>query len=76
LLSKIEIKLVDDKGNYSIAYVDYKGYMNMLANHDINMVHDALEGMVVDYRVNGRMEIKVKKDPIAEHEAMGAPHKH
>ena len=75
MLSKIEIKLVDDKGNYSIAYIDYKGYMNMLANYDINMVHDALEGMVVDYRVNGKMEIK-KKDPIVEHEAKGAPHKH
>ena len=76
MLSKIEIKLVDDKGNYSIAYVDYKGYMNMLANHDINMVHDALEGMVVDYRVNGRMEIKVNKDPIVEHEKFGPAHKH
>ena len=76
MLSKIEIKLVDDKGNYSIAYVDYKGYINMLANHDINMVHDALEGMVVDYKVNGKMEIKAKKDPIAEHEGKGAPHKH
>lgn len=75
MLSKIEIKLVDDEGNYSIAHIDYKGYISMLANHDINMVHDALEGMVVDYRVNGKMEIK-KKDPIAEHEAKGAPHKH
>ena len=76
MISKIEIKLVDDKGNYSIAHIDYKGYMNMLANHDINMVHDALEGMIVDYKVNNRMEIKVKKDPIAEHEEKGAPHKH
>jgi hypothetical protein len=76
MISKIEIKLVDDEGNYSIAHIDYKGYINMLANHDINMVHDALEGMVVDYKVNGRMEIKVKKDPIAEHEKFGAPHKH
>jgi hypothetical protein len=76
MISKIEIKLVDEEGNYSIAYIDYKGYINMLANHDINMVHDALEGMVVDYRVNGKMEIKTKKDPIAEHEKFGAPHKH
>ena len=75
MISKIEIKLVDDEGNYSIAHIDYKGYINMLANHDINMIHDALEGMVVDYKVNGKMEIK-KKDPVAEHEAKGAPHKH
>lgn len=76
MLSKIELKLIDDEGNYSIAHIDYKGYINMLANHDINMVHDALEGMVVDYRVNGKMEIKTKKDPIAEHEKFEAPHKH
>ena len=66
MLSKIEIKLVDDEGNYSIAHIDYKGYMNMLFNHKIDMVHDALEGMVVDYRVNGRMEIKVEKGPAVE----------
>ena len=76
MLSKIEVKLIDSEGNYSIANIDYKGYMNMLANHDINMVHDALEGMVVDYRVNGRMEIEKKKDPIAEHEKFGPAHKH
>jgi hypothetical protein len=76
MLSKIEIKLIDDEGNYSIAYIDYKGYMNMLFNHKIDMVHDALEGMVVDYRVNGKMEIKVKKDPIIEHEKFGPAHKH
>jgi hypothetical protein len=40
------------------------------------MVHDALEGMVVDYRVNGKMEVKVKKDPIIEHEKFGPAHKH
>ena len=63
MISKIEIKLVDDEGNYSIAHIDYKGYMNMLFNHKIDMVHDALEGMVVDYRVNGKMEIKTKNHP-------------
>lgn len=76
MISKIEIKLVDSEGNYSIANIDYKGYMNMLMNHKIDMVHDALEGMVINYKVNGKMEIKIKKDPIAEHEANGAPHKH
>jgi len=74
MLSKIEIKLIDNQGNYSIARIDYVGFVNTLMNHDIDMVNDALEAMVNDYSVNGKMEIS--KDPIAEHEAMGAPHKH
>jgi hypothetical protein len=43
-------------------------------NHDIDMVNDALEAMVNDYSVNGKMEIS--KDPIAEHERFGPAHKH
>jgi hypothetical protein len=74
MLSKIEIKLIDNQGNYSIARIDYVGFVNTLMNHDIDMVNDALEAMVNDYSVNGKMEIS--KDPIAEHEAMVAPHKH
>ena len=76
MLSKIEIKLVDEEGNYSIAHINYKGFVDMLMNHDIDMVGDALEAMVNNYTTHGRMEIKVKKDPIVEHEAKGAPHKH
>ena len=30
MISKIEIKLVDDEGNYSIAHIDYKGYMKII----------------------------------------------
>jgi len=74
MLSRIEIKLIDDQGNYSIAHIDYVGFVNTLMNHDIDMVHDALESMVNDYSVHGKMEIK--KDPIAEHEKFGAPHKY
>ena len=74
MLSKIEIKLIDDQGNYSIAHIDYVGFVNTLMNHDIDMVQDALEAMVNDYSANGKMEIK--KDPIVEHEKFGAPHKH
>ena len=69
MIKEIELKLIDDEGNYSIAHIDYKGYINMLANHDINMVQDALEGMVVDYRVNDRMEIDIKKYPCVNHDA-------
>jgi len=66
MLSRIEIKLVDDEGNYSIAHVNYKGFVDTLMNHKIDIVHDALEAMVNNYNVNGRMEIKVKKEPITE----------
>lgn len=76
MLSKIEIKLVDEEGNYSIAHINYKGFVDTLINHKIDIVHDALEAMVNNYNAKGKMEIKVKKDPIAEHEANGAPHKH
>lgn len=74
MLNKIEIKLIDDKGNYSIAHVDYGGYVEMFTKYDINMVHDALQAMVKDFDHKGRLDIK--KDAIAEHEKFGAPHKH
>jgi hypothetical protein len=74
MLSKIELKLIDDEGNYSVAHIDYVGFVNTLMNHDIDMVNDALEAMVNDYSVNGKMEIS--KDPIAEHERFGPAHKH
>ena len=76
MLSKIEIKLVDEEGNYSIAHVNYEGFVDTLMNHKIDIVHDALEVMVNNYNAKGKMEIKAKKDPIAEHEVKGAPHKH
>jgi hypothetical protein len=66
MLSKIEIKLVDNEGNYSIAHIDYVGFVNTLMNHSIDMVGDALETMVNDYSTKGRMEIKVEKGPAVE----------
>lgn len=75
MLKEIQIKLVDEEGNYSIAHVEYKGFVDMLVDHNIDMVHDVIQKMVDDYSVNGVMEIK-KKDPIVEHEKFGAPHKH
>ena len=74
MLNKIEIKLVDNEGNYSIAHIEYDGYVEMLLNYDIDMVHDALQAMVNDYVRLGKLDIK--KDAIAEHEKKGAPHKH
>lgn len=76
MLSKIEIKLVDDEGNYSVAYIDYKGLIDTLYSHNINLIEDAFKSMVAEYEKKGKLEIKAKKDPIAEHEAKGAPHKH
>jgi chaperonin GroEL (HSP60 family) len=57
MLSKIEIKLVDDEGNYSIAHINYKGFVDTLMNHNVDIVHDALEAMVNNYSTKGRMEI-------------------
>lgn len=74
MLNEIQIKLIDDKGNYSIAHIDYKGYVDMLVEHNIDMMHDALQAMVEEYAQKGHTEIK--KDAIAEHEKFGAPHKH
>jgi 4-diphosphocytidyl-2C-methyl-D-erythritol kinase len=66
MLSKIEIKLVDDEGNYSIAHVNYKGFVDTLKEHNIDIVYDALEAMVNNYSAKGKMEIKVEKEPAME----------
>ena len=66
MLSKIEIKLVDDEGNYSIAHVNYKGFVDTLKEHNIDIVHDALEAMVNNYNTKGKMEIKAEKGPAIE----------
>jgi hypothetical protein len=66
MLSKIEIKLVDEEGNYSIAHVNYKGFVDMLMNHSIDIVGDALDAMVNNYSTKGRMEIKAEKGPAVE----------
>ncbi len=71
MLHEIEIRLTDVDGNTSKAFVDYKGYVRMLKEHNINMVNDTVEALIVDYEKSRR-----KKDPIAEHERFGMPHKH
>ena len=75
MLSTIEIKLRDEEGNYSVAYVEYKGYVDMLVDHNIDMVHDVIQSMVEDYSENGPM-VKELKDPLAGHERWRTPHKH
>lgn len=75
MIKTIEIKLIDNEGNYSVAYVDYKGYVDMFVEHNIDMVHDVVQSMVDEFSENGPM-VKVTKDPIAAHEGKGAPHKH
>ena len=76
MLSKIEIRLIDDEGNMSKAFVDYRGYAKMLVEHKIDMINDALVTMVADYNYKKELEIRAKKDPIAEHEKFMMPHKH
>lgn len=75
MIKTIEVRLIDEEGNYSVAYVDYKGYVDMLVDHNIDMVHDVVQSMVDEFRDLGPT-VKVKKDPIAAHEGKGAPHKH
>ena len=75
MINTIEIKLRDEEGNYSVAYVDYKGYVDMLVDHNIDMVHDVIQSMVDDYSENGPM-VKEFKDPLAGHERWRTPHKH
>lgn len=77
MIKTIEIKLIDEDGSYSVAYVDYEGYVDMLIDHNIDMVYDALQSMTDSYTKTGKLEIlRTKKDPIAEHEKYRAPHKH
>ena len=76
MLDKIEIRLIDDEGNMSKAFVDYRGYAKMLVEHKIDMINDALVTMVADYNYKKELEIRAKKDPIAEHEKFMMPHKH
>ena len=71
MLDKIEIRLTDENGKAFIAFVDYKGYVRMLEEHNINMVNDTVEALVAEYQA-----VKLKKDPIVEHEKFRAPHKH
>jgi len=69
MINEIELKLIDDKGNYSIAHIDYKGFINMQTNHDVNMVIDVLNHMVLEYESKGEMEINTKKYPCVNHDA-------
>lgn len=55
-LSKIELKLIDEKGNYSIAHIEYKGYVDMMENHDVSLLDDVLKVMVKDYNTKGKTE--------------------
>lgn len=75
MVKTIEVRLIDEEGNYSVAYVDYKGYVDMLVDHNIDMVYDVVQSMVDEFRDLGPT-VKAKKDPIAAHEGKGAPHKH
>ena len=69
MINEIELKLIDDKGNYSIAHIDYKGFINMFMEYQIDMVHDSLQAMVDDYNEKGKMEIDIKKYPCVNHDA-------
>jgi len=48
-LSKIEVKLIDSIGNHSKATIDYDGYVNGKLEHDLNLVEDVIQHMVIEY---------------------------
>jgi hypothetical protein len=56
-LKQIEIKLVDESGNYSKAIVEYPGYVSMQTEHGINMVVDVLDHMVWEHSNKGKLEV-------------------
>ena len=64
MISKIELKLIDDQGNYSVAYIDYRGFIDTLYGHNIHLIDDAFKSMVAEYDKKGRMEIKKKESAI------------
>ena len=66
MLSKIEIRLIDDEGNMSKSFIDYKGYTKMLVEHRIDMINDALVSMVAHYNHKKELEIRAKKEPAVE----------
>lgn len=59
-LKLIEIRLVDDEGNYSKATVEYPGYIDTQTKHGIDMVKDVLDHMVREHK-NGKMDSMNKK---------------
>lgn len=48
-LSKIEVKLIDNAGNFSKATIEYDGYVTGKAEHDFNLVEDVIKQMVIEY---------------------------
>ena len=61
MISKIELKLIDEDGNYSSSNIDYKGYNAMLRIHNINMLVDVMNSMVEEYNKQNKMNVIVKK---------------
>ena len=58
MIKEIELKLVDDKGNYSIAHIDYSGFVDTLMKHNVDILKDAFMDMVQGYMKRGKMEIE------------------
>ena len=59
-----------------LSKIEIRGFIDTLYGHGIHLIDDAFKSMVAEYDKKGKMEITKKKDPIVEHEAIGAPHKH
>jgi hypothetical protein len=56
-LKLIEIRLVDEEGNYSKSTVEYPGYIDTKTKHGIDLVKDVLAHMIEEHKQkNGKMD--------------------
>jgi hypothetical protein len=56
-LKLIEIRLVDEQGNYSKSTIEYPGYVDTKTKHGIDLVIDVLAHMVWEHnQKNGKMD--------------------
>lgn len=56
-LKLIEIRLVDEEGNYSKSTVEYPGYVDTKSKHGIDLVKDVLAHMIEEHQTkHGKMD--------------------
>jgi hypothetical protein len=62
-LKLIEIRLVDEQGNYSKSTVEYPGYIDTKTKHGIDLVKDVLAHMIEEHQVkHGKMDSIVEQN--------------
>ena len=62
-LKLIEIRLVDEQGNYSKSTVEYPGYVDTKTKHGIDLVKDVLAHMIEEHnQKHGKMDSMVEQN--------------